>query len=397
VSWSVDSVAAPVSRQRQIPREPLAETPKGEPSLTMLPLDEGACWDAVCRRDPSWDGRFLFGVLTTGVFCHPSCAARRPLRKNVRFYETAAAAARDGLRPCRRCRPDAFAGGGLPAWVVDLCAALDRAGDEGETLTLEALSRRAGLSPAHLQRTFRAVVGVTPRQYAERRRLERFKGELRSGAAVTEAIYAAGFGSSSRLYESADRGLGMRPGDYRAGGRGVTIGWAAVDTSLGPLLLAATDRGLCAVQLGGTVEELHSRLAREYPHAELKPVGDPPPPAFVAWMDALRDHLEGARPHPGLPLDVRATAFQQRVWAFLQTIPWGETRSYSEVAAAIGRPRAVRAVARACAANPVALAVPCHRVLRGDGELAGYRWGVERKRELLARERKGSSTTAGGG
>lgn len=350
-------------------------------------LDEQECWEAVCRRDAGWDGRMLFGVLTTGIYCRPSCAARRPLRRNVRFYASAAEAARDGLRPCRRCRPDEVRAGGLPPWVAELCAALDAAGEAGETLTLAELGRRAGLSPAHLQRTFRALVGVTPRQYAARRRLERLKGELRGGAPVTDAIYAAGFGSSSRLYESAGRSLGMRPSDYRAGGRGLAITWAAAETALGTLLVAATDRGLCAVQLGGTAEELLARLAREYPRAELQPLPSPPPPAFEAWMAALRDHLAGVRPHAALPLDVRATAFQERVWAFLQSIPWGETRSYAEVARGVGRPRAVRAVARACASNPVALAVPCHRVLRGDGGLAGYRWGVERKRELLARER----------
>ena len=362
----------------------------GVPGSKAMRLDEQECWEAVCRRDAAWDGRVLFGVLTTGVYCRPSCPARRPLRRNVRFYATAAEASRDGLRPCRRCRPDELAAGGLPPWVGELCAALEQAGEAGETLTLAELGRRAGLSPAHLQRTFRALVGVTPRQYAVRRRLERLKGELQAGARVTDAIHAAGFGSSSRLYERAARSLGMHPSQYRAGGRGLDITWAATETSLGTLLVAATDRGLCAVQLGGTAEELRARLAREYPRAQLRPLPSPPPPAFEAWMAALRDHLEGVRPHPALPLDVRATAFQERVWAFLQSIPWGETRSYAEVAAAIGRPRAVRAVARACASNPVALAIPCHRVLRGDGALAGYRWGAERKRALLARERAGA-------
>jgi AraC family transcriptional regulator, regulatory protein of adaptative response / methylated-DNA-[protein]-cysteine methyltransferase len=362
-------------------------------------IDEDACWDAVCRRDVAWDGRVLYGVTTTGVYCRPSCPARRPLRRNVRFYTTAAAAQRDGLRPCRRCRPDEETGGGaLPAWATELCAHLDRAagaGEGAEAIGLAALSRRVGLSPAHLQRTFRSLVGVSPRQYAERSRLARLKRELREGASVTDAVYAAGFGSSSRLYERVDDRLGMTPSEYRAGGRGVAITWAEATTSLGPLLLAATDRGVCFVQLGGTSAELQLRLAREYPRATLEPLGTPAPPSFASWMEALRCHLEGVQPHLELPLDVRATAFQLRVWAFLQSIPWGETRTYSEVAAGIGRPGAARAVARACASNPVALAVPCHRVLRGDGDLAGYRWGVERKHRLLARERAGVAASVG--
>jgi AraC family transcriptional regulator of adaptative response/methylated-DNA-[protein]-cysteine methyltransferase len=349
------------------------------------------CWEAVLARDPAADGRFLFGVLTTGVYCRPSCGARRPLRRNVRFYATAEQARRDGLRACRRCRPDAgpLSPGGLPTWVADLCAHLDETVARGERVTLAVLARRAGLSPAHLQRTFRAHVGVSPRQYAERCRLERLKSELRASGSVTDAIYAAGYGSSSRVYERTDRDIGMTPGQYRAGGRGVEITWVTLATDLGPLLVAATDRGLCSVQLGGTVEELLARLRAEYPAAEVQSPapGQDPPPALAAWAEALRQHLAGEQPHLDLPLDVGASAFQQRVWTFLRSIPWGETRSYAEVAAGIGRPGSARAVARACASNPVALAVPCHRVLRGDGGLAGYRWGVERKRALLARER----------
>ena len=373
------------------PPRPVKNAPPAPAAKPNAPaLDEAACWEAVCRRDAAWDGRVFFGVLTTGVFCRPSCAARRPLRRNVRFYATPAEARRDGLRPCRRCRPEEERGGTLPSWVAELCAHLDEsadAGEGGDALSLAALGRRVGLSPAHLQRTFRALVGVTPRQYAERSRLRRLKAELRAGGAVTDAIYAAGFGSSSRVYERVDDRLGMTPGQYRAGGRGVAVTWASAATDLGPLLVAATDRGVCFVQRGGTRAEQLAALAREYPRATLAELADPAPPAFTAWMEALRRHLAGVEPHLDLPLDVRATAFQLRVWAFLQSIPWGETRRYAEVAAAIGRPGAARAVARACASNPVALAVPCHRVLRGDGGLAGYRWGVERKRRLLARER----------
>ena len=351
-------------------------------------IDEAAAWEAVLRRDAAWDGRVLFGVLTTGVYCRPSCPARRPLRRNVRFYAAPAQAERDGLRPCRRCRPEgpSAVAPGTPAWVTELREHIRREHDSGEALTLEALARRVGRSPGHVQRTFRAAVGVSPRRYAELCRIERLKGELRGGESVTGAIYAAGFGSSSRLYERVDERLGMTPSQYRAGGRGVAITWATTLTELGPLLLAATDRGLCFVQLGGTAEELHTRLRREYPAAELQPFVAETSPAFVAWMDALRRYLAGDEAALRLPIDARASAFQHRVWSFLQSIPRGETRSYAEVAAGIGEPRASRAVARACATNPVALAVPCHRVLRGDGGLAGYRWGVERKRRLLELE-----------
>jgi AraC family transcriptional regulator of adaptative response/methylated-DNA-[protein]-cysteine methyltransferase len=348
-------------------------------------IDEEQAWDAVSRRDPGWDGRLVYGVLTTGVYCRPSCPSRRALRKNVRFYATTAEAERDGLRPCLRCRPTEAAAS-PPAWVRELCDHIRRECDSGAPLTLVELGRRVGLSPTHLQRSFLAAVGVTPRQYAELCRLERLKGELRGGDSVTGAIYAAGFGSSSRVYERADSRLGMTPGEYRSGGRGVAITYAAVETALGPLLLAATDRGLCSVQLGGKVEELVDRLRREYPAADLQPVAATPSPALAAWIEALRRHLAGEQPRLDLPFDVRASAFQLRVWTFLQSIPWGETRTYAEVAAGIGAPRATRAVARACASNPVALAVPCHRVIRADGALGGYRWGAERKRRLLAIE-----------
>lgn len=355
------------------------------------PLDEQHCWNAVQRRDAAFDGRFFFGVLTTGVYCRPSCASRRALRKNVRFYPTTAAAERDGLRACKRCKPDQPAAASTPRWVADLCDYIRRESDGGAPLTLEALAARVGLSPAHLQRTFRAAVGVSPRRYAELCRLERLKGELRGGDSVTGAIYAAGFGSSSRVYERSDSRLGMTPGEYRAGGRGVAITYAAADTSAGKLLLAATDRGLCFVQLGGTTNELLARLRREYPHAELRPMDEAYSPAFHAWMEALYRHVQEGTPHGDLPVDVRASAFQERVWSFLRSIPWGETRTYAEVAAGIGAPRATRAVARACATNPVAVAIPCHRVIRGDGGLAGYRWGTERKRRLLDRERAAAS------
>jgi AraC family transcriptional regulator, regulatory protein of adaptative response / methylated-DNA-[protein]-cysteine methyltransferase len=355
-------------------------------------LDPDLCWDAVVRRDASWDGRMVMGVLTTGIYCRPTCPARRPLRKNVRFYATTEEARRDGLRACKRCKPDGAAET-IPPWVAAACAYIRRECDGGESLTLEALGAKFGVSPAHLQRTFRAAVGVSPRQFAERCRMDRLKTELREGSSVTGAIYAAGFGSSSRVYERAPGQLGMTPGEYGSGGKGVTITYAATDTALGPLLIAATDRGLCAVELGGSVEDLVTRLDKEYPNAELVPTGSRPSPELAAWIEALRAHVEEGRPHGELPLDVRATAFQRRVWAFLQSIPAGETRTYAEVAKAIGAPGSSRAVARACASNPAALAIPCHRVIRADGALAGYRWGAERKAKLLERERERARAT----
>lgn len=349
-------------------------------------LDEAACWDAVTRRDAASDGRFVFGVRTTGVYCRPSCPARRPLRRNVGFYRTPEDARRDGLRACLRCEPDA-GHAAPPPWIADLCEHIRRTCDGGAALTLPALAARVGLSPAHLQRRFRAAVGVSPRAYAERCRLDRLKGGLRGGDSVTGAIYGAGFGSSSRVYERVDDRIGMTPGEYRAGGKDVAISHVAVDTSLGKLLLAATDRGLCFAQFGADVDALLAALRREYPAADLRPMHSAAAPALAAWVDALRRHIDEGRPRPDLPLDVQATAFQSRVWAFLQSIPAGETRTYTQVAAAIGAPRATRAVARACATNCVALAIPCHRVIRADGDLSGYRWGVDRKRALLERER----------
>lgn len=360
-----------------------------EPAIlsAAMPLDPEACWDAVTRRDRAADGRFVFGVRTTGIYCRPSCPARRPLRENVRFYPTPAQARDDGLRACLRCQPDLTAA--CPAWILDLCRHIRAACDDPTALTLPALAARVQRSPAHVQRAFRALVGVSPREYAERCRLDQFRGSLRRADSVTGAIYDAGFGSSSRVYER--NSLGMTPGEYRAGGKGVAITHAAVTTSLGLLLIAATDRGLCSVQFGDCESDLLAGLRREYPHAVVQPMADPPSPAFAAWIAALRRHIDEGRPHPDLPLDVRASAFQTRVWNFLRQIPPGETRSYADVAAGIGAPTATRAVARACATNTVALAIPCHRVIRAGGDLSGYRWGPERKRQLLVRERAARS------
>jgi len=266
-------------------------------------------------------------------------------------------------------------------------------GDTGTTgsLSLAALGRCAGLSPYHLQRTFKAVVGVTPREYADACRLNLLKDGLRSARSVTHAIHDAGFGSSSRVYERASTHLGMTPKQYRQGGKGMTISWATVDTALGLLMMAATDRGLCSVQIGDDQDELAARLAYEFPGASIRSMkasqSEKQTGQFAAWMQALKDHLSSVSLRLDLPLDIQGTAFQMKVWRYLMRIPAGEVRSYSEVARAIGKASAVRAVAGACARNRIAIVIPCHRVIRGDGGMGGYRWGIERKRGLIAQER----------
>jgi AraC family transcriptional regulator of adaptative response/methylated-DNA-[protein]-cysteine methyltransferase len=344
-------------------------------------LSDSQCWDAIMARDRSFDGRFFFGVVTTGVFCRPSCPSRHPLRSNVRFFRQPSEAQQAGLRPCLRCRPLS----NPAALMEDLCRYIER--HSGERLDLATLAARAGLSRFHLQRTFKAAVGLTPKQYIEAHRVGRLKKELRQAKDVTEAVYEAGFGSASRVYERADSRLGMTPKQYRDGGQGVTITHEAIASPFGLAMMGGTARGLCFVQFGETHEELLDALHREYPAATLVPVAQPAPAAFRKWMESLSAHLAGARPSLDLPLDIQATAFQMRVWDYLRTIPYGKVQSYGEVAAGIGQPTAVRAVARACATNRVAIVIPCHRVVRATGELGGYRWGVKRKQALLDCER----------
>lgn len=349
-------------------------------------MNEELQWQASLTRDASRDGCFVYGVVTTGIYCRPSCPSRKPLRENVRFYATPAAAERDGLRPCKRCRPDALASENpMAARMWALCRHIEA--HPNQVPTLEELGRHANLSPFHLQRLFKAAVGVTPRQYAEGCRLRSLKRELRSGESVTDAIYEAGFGSTSRVYERAATRIGMTPGRYRAGGAGVEISHATAGTPLGLLMMAATDRGLCFVQLGDGEAEMLECLRAEYPAATLSSMSPDAEGPFQQWMQALRDYLEGAGTKLDLPVDVRGTAFQMKIWDYLRQIPHGEVRTYKQVAAAVGRPTAIRAVASACAANRVALTIPCHRVIRGDGGLGGYRWGIERKRALIDRER----------
>ncbi len=336
-------------------------------------------WHAVVSRDSTADGRFVYAVRSTGIYCRPSCAAKRPRRDRVQFFERPALAEAAGFRACRRCRPNEPAAHGARRLVDRVRRLLD---ERPEDARLDRLSRAVGKSPYYLQRTFKRLVGVTPREYASARRASRLKRELRAAGSVSRAQYAAGYGSSSRLYEQAGGRLGMTPAAYRRGGAGVRIGYTTVPTSLGTLLVAGTERGLCLVRFGGSAAALARELRHEFPAAEI--VADEP--RVNLWAGALSAQVEGMKPSSVVPLDVQATAFQWRVWQELRRIPFGRTRTYREVAAALGRPRAARAVARACATNPAALAIPCHRVVRQDGELGGYRWGLKRKRALLERE-----------
>lgn len=348
-------------------------------------LDFERCWRAVLERDSNEDGEFFFGVLTTGVFCRPSCPARRPLRKNVRVYETPEQAEKDGLRACLRCRPLAAIGRDPNAERIrEACRYIEDNSDS--ILKLDDLSKRAGLSPFHFQRSFKAIVGVSPKQYLEAVRLKRLKSSLRSSRDVTAAVYDAGYGSSSRVYERADTRLGMTPKQYREGGRDVSITHVTVSTPVGRMMIGATDRGLCFVQFGNTEVALLRALKKEYPGANLQEMRKPYSSEFDRWVTALKQYLAGSQPHLDLPLDIRATAFQMKVWNYLQSIPYGTVQSYGEVTAAIGEPKAARAVAQACAKNRVALVIPCHRVVRGCGELGGYRWGLARKRTLIDQE-----------
>jgi AraC family transcriptional regulator of adaptative response/methylated-DNA-[protein]-cysteine methyltransferase len=344
------------------------------------PRDADLRWTAVLARDRRADGTFFYAVTSTGVFCRPSCPSRRPRRDRVRFFATTADAERAGFRACRRCRPTEGSNGlaePIQRAVAYLASHVD------EAVPLERLAGIAKLSPSHFQRQFTRALGVSPREYQAAIRADRFKRELRSGRDVTSAIYEAGYGSPSRVYERTPTGRGMAPSSYRSGGAGIEIGYTIVPSPLGKLLVAATSSGICAVKLGDTNHALEADLRHEFPAASV----ERDRLVDATWVGAIVDGLEGSQPATNLPLDVRGTAFQWQVWRALQRIPVGETRSYSEVAEAIGHPRAVRAVARACATNPVCLVVPCHRVVPKSGLPGGYRWGAARKARLLTLER----------
>jgi AraC family transcriptional regulator, regulatory protein of adaptative response / methylated-DNA-[protein]-cysteine methyltransferase len=350
-----------------------------EPTAPAPARDEER-WQAVKRRDPAFDGKFLFAVRTTGIYCRPSCASRPAKRENVSFFETGAHAERAGYRACKRCRPDKL--GAPDPQVEAVKRACERIEQAEEAPKLADLAASVGLSPYHFHRVFKAITGVTPKAYAAERRARRAADGLRTAETVTEAIYDAGFNSSSRFYESTTARLGMTPGAVRRGGAGARIRFAVGEASLGAVLVAATDKGVCAILLGDDPEALVRELQDRFPRAELEG-GDAAFERMVAQVVGL---VEAPGQRLDLPLDIRGTAFQQRVWAALSAIPAGQTATYAEIARAIGQPKAVRAVAQACGANPLAVAIPCHRVVRSDGDLSGYRWGVERKRKLIDRE-----------
>lgn len=345
-------------------------------------LDEETLWNAVEVRDAQWDGAFVYGVPSTRIYCRPTCPSRRPRRAGVRFFPAGGAAAAAGFRACLRCHPD---GAPLPPPGIDrvrrACAQIAALPDE--RMSLAQLAARVGGSPHHLLRTFKKTLGISPREYAEACRIGCLKEGLRAGDGVASATYAAGYGSGSRVYERAASTLGMTPAVYARGGQGQAVRCVIVGSPLGKLLVAATPKGICAVEIGTSASALESDLRREFPLATVA-TGDK---ELKGWVDGIVASLAPGAADPRLPLDVRATAFQRRVWRELQQIPRGSTRSYSEVARRIGSPDGARAVARACAANPTAIVVPCHRVVREDGGLGGYHWGVERKRALLRAEK----------
>lgn len=346
------------------------------------PRERDARWQAVLARDGRSDGAFVYGVRSTGIYCRPSCGSRRPTRSRIDFFGSVEEAERAGFRACKRCRPRQPAV--ADPWVEKArraCLYLARA---DRPLTLADLARRLGGSPYHLQRNFKRLVGVSPRSFADACRLRRMKERLRSGAEVTAAIFGAGYGSTARFYERAASRLGMTPSQYKRGGAKMNIGYTIVSSPLGRLLVGGTDRGVCAVAIGSSDDELRRELAREYPRATIARDAV----RLEAWTNEILAQVAGRAPSFTLPLDVQATAFQWTVWTELMAIPRGETRSYTEVAVAIGKPQAARAVARACATNPVALAVPCHRVVPAAGGIGGYRWGPERKTALLASEKR---------
>jgi AraC family transcriptional regulator, regulatory protein of adaptative response / methylated-DNA-[protein]-cysteine methyltransferase len=339
-------------------------------------------WDAVIARNSAHDGEFVFAVASTGVYCRPSCAARRPRRENVTFYTRPEHAEKAGFRACLRCKPRSLSGNPQSDSAKEICRYIEQHLDE--PITLQQLGKVFRQSPFHLQRRFKAELGITPREYADSCRLRQLKRSLQAGDNVTRAMYDAGYGSSSRLYEKTASQLGMTPDKYRRGAVAAAIRYAISDSPLGRMLVAATDRGICAIQFAHSDDELIEGLKREFPFATRKPDDG----GLQLWVAALLLQMTGKELNAALPLDIRATAFQRRVWTYLQSIPFGSTRSYSEVAKAIGQPTASRAVARACATNPVAVAIPCHRVVREDGNISGYRWGVERKKTLLEMEQE---------
>jgi AraC family transcriptional regulator of adaptative response/methylated-DNA-[protein]-cysteine methyltransferase len=342
-------------------------------------MEDDSRWPAVLKRDATRDGSFVFAVTTTGIYCRPSCPARRPRPENVRFFEQPEDAEGAGFRACRRCHP-ASTHDPKSAWIARVCRLIEARA--GERVRLADLSDAAGVSAFHLQRMFKRALGVSPRQYAESLKARALKASLKGGSPVTEATYEAGYGSGSRVYEKSDRQLGMTPATYGRGGKGMRIAYGLAESTLGRVLIAATERGISAVYLGDDDLALEAALHEEYPAAETRRYEA----GLGPWLSEVLKVVEGGKAAADLPFDVQATAFQWRVWQALRDIPRGETRSYGDVARALGEPTAARAVARACATNRVSVVIPCHRVVASDGSTSGYRWGVERKKALLERE-----------
>jgi len=356
--------------------------------MTTTPNNE-QLWQAVIAKDARFDGQFVFAVSSTGIYCRPSCPSRRAHRERVKFFDLPEAAEQAGFRACLRCQPQR-------ARILDpqielvqrVCRLLNDS--ETETSKLAELASHAGVSVFHLQRTFKRVMGISPRQYLTARKFGNFKTLVRKGETVTNSLYESGFNSSSRLYEYASEELGMTPATYSRGARGVNINYTIVDSSMGRLLVAVTERGVCAVRMGDDDAKLEEDLHEEFPHAQIAREDS----ALRGPVEKILNHLDKNDACLDLPLDIRATAFQRQVWEQLRAIPYGETVSYGDVAKALGKPGAVRAVGRACATNPVALVIPCHRVVREDKSLGGYRWGLERKKRLLDHERRLQKTGA---
>jgi len=371
-----------------LPTQALA-TPSPRPSL---PGDE-SCWQALLRRDRGYNGRFWFSVRTTGVYCLPSCAARRPLRRNVAFHASPADAEAAGFRPCKRCKPtDWQADLGLSKPVARACALFDAAADGDTSPSLSEVARRVGLSSGALSKRFIAELGVNPRDWLVARKRQRFRKALRDGESVAGALYGAGYGSPSRVYETSDKALGMTPATYAKGGAGAQIDYTTVESAYGRVLVAATHKGIAAVFLGEDDRALEKDLKRDFPAAEIRRDDQ----ALATRVKGVLARLYGRKPSaldaPDVPLDIVGTAFQWKVWKALTEIPPGQTRTYGEIAKRIGEPAAARAVGRACANNRAAGVIPCHRAVGVRGSLNGYRWGVARKERLLADERRRSST-----
>ncbi|MCH6257052.1 bifunctional DNA-binding transcriptional regulator/O6-methylguanine-DNA methyltransferase Ada [Puniceicoccaceae bacterium K14] len=340
-------------------------------------------WKAVLERNSKYDNLFFYGVLTTGVFCKPSCSSREPLRKNVRFYDSPQKAIVAKLRPCKRCRPtDQKQNESIESLALYI------ARNAPKPLPLKELAQLAKLNPHHFQKKFKATIGLTPKQFQSACREVILKRQIKDAKSITEAIYAAGYGSSSRAYEKFDTTLAMNPKNFRKGGSSEEISYATAVTKLGYALIAATNKGICFLQFDDNESKLIQALSLEFPKAQILRSPNQKSDSFRLWIQSLNHYLEGKDNLRSLPLDIRGTVFQRLVWNYLQSIPSGKTYSYSEVAQAIGKPQGHRAVATACAANTIAIAIPCHRVIRGDGSLSGYRWGIERKAKLLELELK---------